>query len=164
MGVGRAKTVPESGSQWQTVPMKSLAVRIAIALVFNAITLWVASVLPGVRLGAGFLWAVVVFTAATLLVKPLILAMFHRRHAQRADGRKRVLSKAATMAAGLLATLAILVVTSIFSNGFTINGILGWIAATVVIWLASFIYDFVDDGLEAKANELLGGAASTGKP
>ncbi|MGO4589273.1 hypothetical protein [Paenarthrobacter sp. 2TAF44] len=144
--------------------MKSLAVRIAIALVFNAITLWVASVLPGVRLGAGFLWAVVVFTVATLFVKPLILALFHRRHEQRADRRTWILSKALTVAAGLLATLAILLVTSIFSNGFTINGIFGWIGATVVIWLASFIYDFVDDGLEAKAHELLGGAASPGKP
>lgn len=144
--------------------MKSLAIRIAIALVFNAITLWVASVLPGVRLGAGFLWAVVVFTAATLLVKPLILVLFHRRHAQQADRRTWILSKALTVVAGLLATFAILVVTSLFSNGFTINGIIGWIAATVVIWLASFIYDFVDDGLEAKANELLGGAASPGKP
>ena len=144
--------------------MKSLAVRIAIALVFNAITFWVASVLPGVRLGAGFLWAVVVFTAATLLVKPLILAFFHHRHVQRAERRTWLVTKVLTVLAGLLATFAILVVTSIFSNGFTINGIFGWIAATVVIWLASFIYDFVDDGLEAKAHDLLGGTASPGKP
>lgn len=144
--------------------MKSLAIRIAIALVFNAITLWVASVLPGVRLGAGFLWAVVVFTAATLLVKPLILAFFHRRHAKRPDRRTRLLTKVLTVAAGLLATLAILVLTSIFSNGFSINGFVGWVAATVVIWLASFIYDFVDDGLEARAHQLLGGSASPGKP
>ena len=71
--------------------MKSLAVKIAIALVFNAITLWVASVLPGVRLGSGFLWAVVVFTAATLLVKPLVAGLLRRRwdHRQQAGGQER---------------------------------------------------------------------------
>ncbi|MFJ5958511.1 hypothetical protein ACIQC5_21440 [Paenarthrobacter sp. NPDC092416] len=147
--------------------MKSLVIRIAIALVFNAITLWVASVLPGVRLGAGFLWAVVVFTAATLLIKPLILAFFRRRRDAQADRRTWLVTKALTVAAGLLATLAILILTSIFSNGFAISGIVGWVAATVVIWLASFIYDFVDDGLESRAHQLLGGttsAAGTGKP
>ncbi|BCW59244.1 hypothetical protein StoSoilB20_25910 [Arthrobacter sp. StoSoilB20] len=49
MDVGRARTVPESGSQWQTVPMNSLALRIAIAMIndkANATTMRVASVLP----------------------------------------------------------------------------------------------------------------------
>ncbi|MFJ4027773.1 phage holin family protein [Paenarthrobacter sp. NPDC089989] len=144
--------------------MKSLAVKIAIALVFNAITLWVASVLPGVRLGAGFLWAVIVFTAATLLVKPLVLALFRRRTQSSSRPRTWLVTKGATVLAGLVATVLILLLTGIFSHGFLINGPVGWISATVVIWLASFIYDFVDDGLEARAHQLLGGAASPGKP
>ncbi|MFJ4207384.1 hypothetical protein ACIPY2_02825 [Paenarthrobacter sp. NPDC089675] len=144
--------------------MKSLAVRIAIALVFNAITLWVASVLPGVRLGAGFPWAVVVFTAATLLVKPLITWLLRRRRDGRPHRNTWLAGKAATSCAGLVATWAILMVTGIFSNGFRISGLVGWVAATVVIWLASLIYDFVDDGLEARAHEFLGGTAGTAKP
>ncbi|WP_347107727.1 hypothetical protein AAHB33_12045 [Paenarthrobacter sp. S56] len=144
--------------------MKSLAVRIAIALVFNAITLWVASVLPGVRLGAGFLWAVVVFTAATLLVKPAVLGLLHGHLTTRRDRSSWLRGKAATLSAGLLTTLAVLVITSLFSNAFRITGVFGWVAATVVIWLASLIYDFVDDGLEARAHQFLGGTAGTGKP
>ncbi|KUR66241.1 MULTISPECIES: hypothetical protein [Paenarthrobacter] len=149
--------------------MKSLAVKIAIALVFNAITLWVASVLPGVRLGSGFLWAVVVFTAATLLVKPLVAGLLRRRwdHRQQAGGQERrtwLMTKASTLGASLLATLAVLILTSLFSQGFAITSLFGWIAATIVIWLASFIYDFVDDGLEARAHQLLGGSANPGKP
>lgn len=144
--------------------MKSLAVRIAIALVFNAITLWVASVLPGVRPGAGFLWAVVVFTAATLVVKPLMTGLLRRRWEGRSHRNTWLASKAATSCAGLLATWAILMVTTIFSNGFRISGLIGWVAATVVIWLASLIYDFVDDGLEARAHQFLGGTARAGKP
>lgn len=142
--------------------MKTWGVRIVIALVFNAITLWVASVLPGVRLGAGFLWAVLVFTAATLFIKPLIASLFRR------DGRglqargTRLAGKALTVVAGLLATFAILILTSIFSNGFNISGIAGWLLATVVIWLASLIYDFVDDGLESRAVQMLGGGTQRG--
>ncbi|UVJ38105.1 phage holin family protein [Arthrobacter sp. CJ23] len=136
--------------------MKTWAIRIGIALVFNAITLWVASILPGVRLGSGFLWAVVVFTAATLLVKPAITALI-RRGGNRLRTRSSISGKLLTAAAGLLATLAILILTSIFSNGFNINGIVGWVMATVVIWLASAIYDFVDDGLEARVSRLTGG-------
>ena len=144
--------------------MKSLAVKIAIALVFNAITLWVASVLPGVRLGAGFLWAVIVFTAATILVKPLILGLFRRRGQAPHRGSGWLMTKGATVLAGLAATLAVLLLTGIFSHGFVINSFFGWVSATVVIWLASFIYDFVDDGLEARAHQLLGGTANGSKP
>lgn len=149
--------------------MKSLAVKIAIAFVFNAITLWVASVLPGVRLGAGFLWAVVVFTAATLLVKPFVAGLLRRRWDSRQppDGQRRrtwLMVKVSTLGASLLATLVVLILTGLFSQGFAIRGLIGWISATIVIWLASFIYDFVDDGLEARAHQLLGGAANPGKP
>lgn len=134
--------------------MRAWAIRIGIALVFNAITLWAASVLPGIRLGGGFLWAVVVFTAATILIKPGISGLIARGGTS-LQSRSRRAGKLLTAAAGLLATLGILILTGIFSNGFQINGIVGWAAATVVIWLASLIYNFVDDGLEARATALI---------
>jgi hypothetical protein len=149
--------------------MKSLAVKIAIAFVFNAITLWVASVLPGVRLGTGFLWAVVVFTAATLLVKPFVAGFLRRRlgngHSLSEQERRTwLMAKASTLGASLMATLIVLILTSLFSQGFAITNLIGWVAATIVIWLASLIYDFVDDGLEARAHQLLGSRANPGKP
>ncbi|MHC6221341.1 hypothetical protein [Arthrobacter sp. MMS24-S77] len=135
--------------------MRAWVIRIGIALVFNAITLWAASVLPGVRLGGGFLWAVVVFTVATLLIKPGMTALIALGGA-RLHSRSGRAGKLLSSAAGLLATLGILILTGIFSSGFRINGIVGWVAATVVIWLASLIYNFVDDGLEARATALIG--------
>ncbi|WAH96698.1 hypothetical protein [Arthrobacter sp. MMS18-M83] len=137
--------------------MRAWVIRIGIALVFNAITFWAASILPGVRLGGGFLWAVVVFTAATLLIKPGMTALIAIGGASLLS-RSRRSGKLLSAAAGLLATLGILIVTSIFSSGFQINGIAGWVAATVVIWLASLIYNFVDDGLEARVTALIGRA------
>ncbi|WP_426996118.1 hypothetical protein [Pseudarthrobacter sp. N5] len=140
--------------------MKVWAIRIGIALIFNAITLWVASVLPGIRLGGGFLGAVAIFTAATLLIKPLITSFLTRRGEGLGSRATWLRGKALTVIVGLLATLGILMLTGIFSSGFNISGLTGWVLATVVIWAASLVYDFVDDGLEARARKLIDGISS----
>jgi hypothetical protein len=134
--------------------MRAWAIRIGIAFAFNAITFWAASVLPGVRLGGGFLWAVAVFTVATILIKPGMAALIARGGTSLQSRSSRG-GKLLVAAAGLLATFGILLLTSIFSSGFQINGIVGWTSATVVIWMASLIYNFVDDGLEAGATALI---------
>ncbi|NYD76468.1 hypothetical protein [Arthrobacter cupressi] len=148
--------------------MKAWAIRTAIAFVFNGITLWAASILPGVRLGGGFLWVVLVLTAASLLLRGAAAVLFRRLDArQRADetqapdggqpARSKAARKALVAAAGLALSLAAVWLTTAFAGGLVITGTAGWVLLTVVVWLASVIFESVDDGLENKAQQLLGG-------
>jgi uncharacterized membrane protein YvlD (DUF360 family) len=43
----------------------------------------------------------------------------------------------------LIATFIALVVTDLLSDGFTINGVGTWIAATVIVWVASLLAAFI---------------------
>ncbi|WP_115788763.1 hypothetical protein [Arthrobacter silvisoli] len=148
--------------------MKAWAIRTAIAFVFNAITLWAAAILPGVRLGDGFLWVVLLFTTASLLLRGAASAVFRRLDAQRPDGglpgRSKAARKVLVGAAGLALSFGVLWFTTLFAGGFSINGTVGWVLAAVVVWLASIIFDAVDDGLENKAQQLLGGTGAGGRP
>jgi|GEM_PF-2268351 len=149
--------------------MKAWAIRTAIAFVFNAITLWAAAILPGVRLGDGFLWVVLLFTAAGLLLRGAASAVFRRLDGTQGPdggrlGRSKAARKALLGAAGLALSFGVLWLTTLFAGGFTINGTIGWVLATVVVWLASIIFDAVDDGLENKAQQLLGGPGPRGRP
>ncbi|WP_162943581.1 hypothetical protein [Arthrobacter celericrescens] len=153
--------------------MKAWAIRTVIAFVFNAITLWVAAILPGVRLGDGFLWVALLFTAASLLLRGAASAVLRRLDAQEPGaqvpdgglpGRSKVARKVLFGAAGLALSFGVLWLTTLFAGGFAISGTIGWVLATVVVWLASVIFDAVDDGLENKAQQLLGGAGPGGRP
>jgi hypothetical protein len=152
--------------------MKAWAIRTAIAFVFNAITLWAAAILPGVRLGDGFFWVVLLFTAATLLLRGAASAVFRRLDAQKPDAqgpdgglppRSKAARKALLVASGLALSFCVLWLTTAFAGGFRITGALGWVLATVVVWLASIIFDAVDDGLGNKAQQLLGGPGRGGR-
>jgi len=154
--------------------MKAWAIRTAIAFVFNAITLWAAAILPGIRLGNGFLWVVLLFTAASLLLRGTASGVFRRLDERRrlearqeADGglpgRSKAVRKVLVGAVGLALSFGVLWLTTAFAGGFTISGPIGWILAAVVVWLGSIIFDAVDDGLENKAQQLLGGPGPGGR-
>jgi len=154
--------------------MKAWAIRTAIAFVFNAITLWAAAILPGVRLGNGFPWVVLLFTAASLVLRGTASAVFRRLDERRRleggqgpDGglprRLKAARKVLVGVVGLALSFGVLWLTTAFAGGFTISGTSGWVLATVVVWLASIIFDAVDDGLESKAHQLLGGPGPGGR-
>lgn len=113
--------------------MIRLLVRTAVAVAANAIGLIVAAaVLDGVHLnGTAFVLAVVIFTIAFALLRPFLLLQFRRLRAF------------AFVAAALLATLISLIVTDLVSDGLTIDGAGTWIAATVIVWLASLLAAFI---------------------
>lgn len=128
------------------------AVRVVIALAFNAITLWVASVLPGFRLGGGFWWAVLVFTAVSLLTLNLPGLLLNGA-ASRPRNRPAWPVRGAADLAGALAGLWL---STTVPGGLTLSSAMAWIVAAAVMWGAIVIQDFVDDGLEARAARLLG--------
>ena len=113
--------------------MIRLIVRTLIALVANAVGLIVAAaVLDGMHMNvSGFLLAVIIFTVVFALMQPFLAAQFRRSRSAALGG------------VSLIATFIALVVTSVLSDGFTISGVGTWIAATVIVWVASLLAAFI---------------------
>jgi uncharacterized membrane protein YvlD (DUF360 family) len=106
-----------------------LLIRLLIALAANAVGLIVAAlILSGMELdAAGFIIALVIFTVVDALLDAFTAAQLRRRgFLLRALG-------------ALIATLVSLIVTDWVSDGLSINGTGTWVAATVIVWLASFL-------------------------
>lgn len=109
--------------------MIRLLVRMAVAVVANAVGLLVAAaLLDGVHLdGGAFVLAVVIFTVVAAVLQPFLVVQMRRR------------MLVALVVAPLLATLVSLIVTDLVSDGLTIDGAGTWIAATVIVWLAALL-------------------------
>ena len=109
--------------------MLRLIVSFAIHLVANAVGLLVANlVLDDLTIEAGpFLWAVLIFTVVETFAGPLIM--------------KIALQNAKGLMGGiaLVVTFVGLLVTEIIADGFDIDGVSTWIAATVIVWLAAML-------------------------
>ena len=120
--------------------MIRLLVRTLIALVSNAVGLLVAAaLLDGVSLNAtGFVVAVVVFTVVFALLQPFLFVQFRRSRAGVLGG------------VALIATLVSLIVTVLVTDDLDIDGIGTWIAATVIVWLASLLAGFILPALGLK--------------
>jgi uncharacterized membrane protein YvlD (DUF360 family) len=112
--------------------MIRLLVRMAIAVVANAVGLLVAAaVLDDVHVNAGsFFVAVLIFTVVFALMQPFLVSQFRR-------------NRAALGGVALIATLVSLIVTDLLSDGFSIDGVVAWIAATVIVWLGALLAAFI---------------------
>jgi uncharacterized membrane protein YvlD (DUF360 family) len=121
--------------------MISLVIRTIVSLLANAIGLLAAAYfLDDFEVnGSSFVIAVVIFTAATIILGPLIT--------------KIALTSAPYLMGGiaLVTTLVGLAITDAVSDGFSISGVSTWIAATVVIWIASLIAQFTLPWILVKA-------------
>jgi uncharacterized membrane protein YvlD (DUF360 family) len=105
--------------------------RIGLALLANAIALLVAAVLlDDFELDAlNFVVAVVLFTVASLVLRPLV-GWLVLRHARPLIG-----------IIGLIVTFVVLLVTDLLSDGIEVSGPVTWILATVIIWLATVVLE-----------------------
>ena len=103
-------------------------VRILVGLIANAVGLLVAAaLLDGVHVNAGsFVVAVVIFTIVYALMQPFLISSFRR-------------NRAALGGVALIATLISLIVTDLLSDGFSIDGVGTWIAATFIVWLGALL-------------------------
>jgi uncharacterized membrane protein YvlD (DUF360 family) len=110
-----------------------LAIRLLIAVASNAVGLIVAAAaLDGMTLNVtGFLLAVAVYTAVFALLQPFLISVLRRSPAPVLGG------------VALIATLASLVITTLLTDGLSIRGVGTWLAATVIVWLASVVAAFV---------------------
>jgi uncharacterized membrane protein YvlD (DUF360 family) len=110
-----------------------LIVRTGIMLVANAVGLIVAaSVLDGMSLNwEGLLWATVIYTVAFALMQPFLVVQARRRATPLLGG------------VALIASLIALIVANVISDGLDITGVGTWVAAAVIVWIASLLAAFI---------------------
>lgn len=98
---------------------------VAISVVSAAIALLVAAaVVDGVQMQpAGFVIAVLVFTAAQALLAPFVFNLA-RKYASAVLG-----------GIGLVSTFLALFVATLFPNGLQIQGVTAWVVTPLVVWL-----------------------------
>jgi putative membrane protein len=98
-------------------------------LAANALGLWIADLaLDDMSLsGSAFVTAVLIFTLVEVLIQPLLTQM-----AIKGAGVLRG-------SVALVATFIGLLVTSLISDGMSIDGFVTWVAATVIVWLAALL-------------------------
>jgi putative membrane protein len=127
-----------------------LAIRIGMAVVANAIALLIAAaVLDGVRIDAtGFAFAVGIFSLASLIVRPIVAWIVLRR------------MRALLGIIAFVTTFVLLLVTDLLSDGFEIEGALDWVLATVIVGLATIVYDLFARRLQRLALIRLGRSAA----
>lgn len=121
-------------------------IRLALTLAGNAIGLWVAALLLDKMSisGVAFIIAVVIFTVLEVIIQPLVtkLAMEH--------------AEALRGGSALITTLLALVITDLVSDGLSISGVVTYILATVIVWLATLIAGvllpmfFLEDAVDSK--------------
>jgi uncharacterized membrane protein YvlD (DUF360 family) len=110
-----------------------LLVRLLIAFASNGVGLIVAAaVLDGMTLDAtGFVVSVVIYTIVFALLQPFLVSVLRRSPAPVLGG------------VALIATLVSLIVTTLLTDGLSIDGVGTWIAATVIVWLGSVLAAFI---------------------
>ncbi len=113
--------------------MVRFLVRTLVMVLANAVGLAVAAVvLEGMKIDAtSFIEAIVIFTVAFALMTPFMANQLRKRQSSALGG------------VALIATLIALIITDFISDGLTINGIGTWVAATVIVWVASLLAAFI---------------------
>ncbi len=109
--------------------MIRLILSFGIQLLANALGLIIAaSILDEMTItGAAFVIAVLIFTVVYMLAQPFLTQI--------------ALSTASALRGGvaLLATFLGLLITTLVSDGLSIDGAATWIEATVIVWLVSLL-------------------------
>jgi uncharacterized membrane protein YvlD (DUF360 family) len=113
--------------------MIRLLVRTLVLLVANAVGLIVASlVLSGFEIDVtGFIVAVLIFTVVLALMQPFLVSTLRRQGSAVLGG------------VSLIAKLVALIITSLITDGFSIDGLGTWLAATVIVWAAALLAAFI---------------------
>jgi putative membrane protein len=105
----------------------------ALLLLANALALVMASILlAGFSInGPAFAVAVCIFTASTVILEPLITKTAQRNAPYLLGG------------IALVTTFVGLLVTTLITNGLSITGIITWVIATLIIWVATVVASLV---------------------
>ncbi|MDR6868962.1 uncharacterized membrane protein YvlD (DUF360 family) [Microbacterium resistens] len=141
--------------------MRNLVVRIASLYVFNVVVLLaIGLLLPTVSVGWSVLWAAVVLTAVTMLIKPLLARAFRGAAARSSLSRTGFGEKAVQYGIVFVVELIVWILT-VFFTGVSVRGFFwGYVIPPVMLLIAWVIYDQIDDRIQNKAGELYDAAES----
>ena len=135
---------------------KSWVVRLGTLTLFNiAVLAAIVLFVPSVH-GRPFaiLWAALLLTAATVWIKPLLSSIASKQAAKGASARSASSQKLIGYAAVFAVALVIWILTVWFTEVRVTGFFWGWVAPPLLLLVAWFIYDVIDDKLEAKAGEV----------
>jgi uncharacterized membrane protein YvlD (DUF360 family) len=121
--------------------MVRFLINLAVYMAAAAIGLLVADLLlssVSISYPTAFVVAALIFGVIQALISPLLTQVTERN------------AETLTGGVGIVSALVALILTSLFVGGFDIQGIGGWIAAAVVVWLASMLAGFLLHYLVAK--------------
>ncbi len=113
--------------------MKGFGIRLAVAVVLDAVALWIASLLLDDMSinGISFIFAVVIFSVVQAASLPVARAMM-----------KEYASRLAFLVS-LIVTFVALLLADLLSDGLSIEGTLTWIWATLIVWAAGIVLELV---------------------
>lgn len=114
--------------------MIRLLIRLFIALVTSAVAFVVADiVLDGFNVSypEGLIIPVVIFTAASTLLAPVVEAMVKQY------------ASWASIGLGLIITWLSLLITELLTDSLSIEGLSTWVFAILIVWLASIVTTLV---------------------
>ncbi len=135
--------------------MKTWVVRFGSLYVFNVAVLFlIGALIPRVYVGWSALWGAVILTAATIFVKPAITKFLKNA----ASGSNKSMSSGAQKAIeyGIVFVVALLVwiLVRALSGIFAWNFFTGIIVPPLLLMVAWFVYDMIDDRIEKVAGNL----------
>lgn len=125
--------------------------RFASLYVFNVVVLLVIGWLTPARVGLHALWASVILTLATLVLKPLL------------KKAAASLSASGTKVAQYLAVFVVeflIWLLTVWLSGVRAGNLWGWIVPPVILLIGWVVYDQIDDALSRKAGELYDAAGA----
>lgn len=125
--------------------------RFASLYVFNVVVLLVIGWLTPARVGLHALWASVILTLATLVLKP----MLKRAATSLSAGGTKVVQYLAVFVVEFVIWLL-----TVWLSGVRAGNVWGWIVPPVILLIGWVVYDQIDDALSRKAGELYDAAGA----
>jgi hypothetical protein len=108
----------------------NLLLRLVVALISSAVAFVLADVLLddfSVSYPLGLIIPVVLFTVATIALSPVVSAVMEKY------------ATGASIIVGLVITFLALLITDLITDDLTIEGVVTWVLATGIVWLASIV-------------------------
>ncbi|WP_434970876.1 hypothetical protein [Microbacterium sp. bgisy207] len=155
----RRREATRTPDPWHAGAVRAWVIRFVTLYVFDLVVLLLIGLLmPQVSVGWSVLWAAVVLALATIWVKPGLRRWLGSRAERSSRGLTRAGAKLVQAAVVLLVAAVVWILVVVLS-GVSVSGLLwGWIAPPVLLVIAWFVYDLVDDRLEAQTGRLWDGA------
>lgn len=135
--------------------MKTWIVRIASLYVFNVAVLFlIGAILPKVHVGWSALWGAAILTAATIWVKPFVAGLLKNAAARTSTefrrGKEKLIEYAAVFIVAFVVWVLVLMLSRVNASGF----FLGFLLPPLLLLVAWFVYDMIDDRIEKVASDV----------